>query len=269
MSDKPLIIAIDSDAAQASRLEALVRAELSVDLIQAASVGEGLHALGDRVPDLVLTSPLVSPFDEGVLDEYLRALGPAGAHVQTLRIPVLNWEVQASPRLTFSLRRRAPSPPTSGGCDPTMFAREIAQYLGHAERERAAAAERASTLAPVASATGDHAGNRGAERPQSETGCTERQRADETPGSFQDTLSAMAASWTQPDESGSPQVRQNEMEEAYEIDLSEAVSAFDNQAELPAPDAESNVDQAYEIPASPDLLEIEEAMTARAAPFDD
>src|SRR6185503_17843872 len=83
-----LILAIDSDPRRSEQLASLVR-RLQVDLVQAKSAGEGLLALQDRVPDLILTAPLLSPFGDGVLDEYLRDLGAAGAHVQTVRIPVL------------------------------------------------------------------------------------------------------------------------------------------------------------------------------------
>src|SRR4029078_3681951 len=71
----PLILAIDSDRRQSEHLATLMRKSLKVELVQATSAGEGLHALQDRVPDLILTSPLLSPFDDGVLDEYLRELG--------------------------------------------------------------------------------------------------------------------------------------------------------------------------------------------------
>jgi hypothetical protein len=81
-----LIVAIDGDRRQAEQLEALVRGRLGVELIQTASAGEALQALGDRVPDLIMTAALLSPFDDGVLAEYLRDLGPAAAHVQSLRI---------------------------------------------------------------------------------------------------------------------------------------------------------------------------------------
>ena len=78
-----LILAIDSDPRRSEQLAALVRARLEhVDLVQATSAGEGLHALRDRGPVLSLTSPLLSRFDEGVLDDYLRVLGAAGDAVE-------------------------------------------------------------------------------------------------------------------------------------------------------------------------------------------
>jgi hypothetical protein len=132
----PLILAIVADHHQAAELTALVK-RLNVDLVQAAEVGEGLLALNDRIPDLVLTSPLMSPFDDGVLDEYLRDLGPAGAHVQSLRIPVLSTSTKKSKQVGgFSLFGRAKATHTLEGCDPKVFAGEITQYLVRAEEEK-------------------------------------------------------------------------------------------------------------------------------------
>jgi hypothetical protein len=149
-----LILAIDSDPRRSEQLATLVRARLQVDLVQATSAGEGLHALRDRVPDLILTSPLLSPFDDGVLDEYLRDLGSSATHVQTVRIPMLSSgprKKSAANRL-FSLGRK--KTPTSSaapdGCDPKVFADEIAHYLTRSLEERAASAS--SKAAPARSA---------------------------------------------------------------------------------------------------------------------
>jgi hypothetical protein len=138
-----LILAIDSDPRRSEQLAALVRtARLTVDLVQATSAGEGLHALRDRVPDLILTSPLLSPFDDGVLDEYLRDLGTAATHVQTVRIPMLSApsKKKSGARSLFGLGRK--KKPTSAaapdGCDPTIFADEIAHYLACSAEQRAA-----------------------------------------------------------------------------------------------------------------------------------
>jgi hypothetical protein len=144
-----VILAIVADQQQAAQLAALIGGRLAVDLVQAAEVGEGLLALDDRIPDLILTSPLMSPFDDGVLDEYLRELGPAGTHVQTLRIPVLSQAPKKAPRLGFSLRRRAkPEATTPDGCEPKVFADEIAHYLERAaeEKRRAATTDAAAVI---------------------------------------------------------------------------------------------------------------------------
>ncbi len=136
----PLILVIAADPHEAAQLAKLIQGRLSVDLVQAAEVGEGLLALEDRIPDLILTSPLMSPFDDGVLDEYLRDLGPAGAHVQTLRIPVLSQPPKKTKRLSFSLRRSKPEASAINGCEPKVFADEIEQYLARAAEEKQHAA---------------------------------------------------------------------------------------------------------------------------------
>jgi hypothetical protein len=145
-----LILAIDSDPRRSEQLASLVRARLKADLVQSTSAGEGLHALKDRIPDLILTSPLLSPFDDGVLDEYLRDLGAAGAHVQTVRIPILT-PATAKRGLTdrlFVLGRTKPSSPAApDGCDPTVFADEIALYLSRAVSARQSVAHLAQALA--------------------------------------------------------------------------------------------------------------------------
>ena len=111
-----LILAIDSDPRRSEQLASLVRARLQVDLVQATSAGEGLHALRDRVPDLILTSPLLSPFDDGVLDEYLRDLGSAATHVQTVRIPMLSSgpKKKSAAKRLFSLGRKKTADVISG-----------------------------------------------------------------------------------------------------------------------------------------------------------
>ena len=107
-----LILAIDSDPRRSEQLATLVRARFTVDLVQATSAGEGLHALRDRVPDLILTAPLLSPFDDGVLDEYLRDLGAAATHIQTVRIPMLSTaprKKSAATRLFGLGRKKKPT----------------------------------------------------------------------------------------------------------------------------------------------------------------
>jgi hypothetical protein len=154
-----LILAIDSDPRRSEQLASLVRSRLAVDLVQATSAGEALHALKDRVPDLILTSPLLSPFDDGVLDEYLRDLGAAATHVQTLRIPMLSSgpnKKSAAKRL-FSLGRKKPatSPASPDGCDPKVFADEIAHYLTRSLEERSASAKATTDKSAAANATAD------------------------------------------------------------------------------------------------------------------
>ena len=147
-----LILAIDSDPRRSEQLANLVRSRLQVDLVQATSAGEALHALKDRVPDLILTSPLLSPFDDGVLDEYLRDLGSAATHVQTVRIPMLSTgprKKSAATRL-FSLGRKKTKTSSAApdGCDPKVFADEIAHYLTRSLEDRTASAKTTADKMP-------------------------------------------------------------------------------------------------------------------------
>jgi CheY-like chemotaxis protein len=129
----PLILAIEPDTRQASLVSDLAR-ELADDteLILTASASEAIQAIEAKVPDLILTSTLLSPSDESILTERLRKLDSAGAHVQTLVIPLLA-ERQAEPepqagllsRLGWKKRRSS----TPDGCDPAVFGGQIEEYL--------------------------------------------------------------------------------------------------------------------------------------------
>ena len=137
----PLILAIEPDRRQANQLNTMVRGQLHAELVLADTAEHALAKLGDRVPDLILTSALLSPKDEAALGERLRTLDNAAAHVQTLTIPVL-----ASPqprsgggRGMFSvlLGDRGQSDAAPDGCDPAVFAEQCAEYLTRATAERA------------------------------------------------------------------------------------------------------------------------------------
>ena len=136
----PLILAIEPDRRQASQLTAMVRERLRAELVLADSAERALAALGDRIPDLILTSALLSTKDETVLADRLRALDVAAAHVQTLTVPVLGTPRPRSTagRGVFSalLGDRTSSPAAPDSCDPAMFADQCAAYLDRAAAER-------------------------------------------------------------------------------------------------------------------------------------
>jgi hypothetical protein len=136
-----LILAIEPDRRQASQLHSMVRGKLRAELVLADSAERALAALGDRVPDLILTTALLSPRDENALAERLRKLDGTAAHVQTLTIPML-----ASPHSQSSGSRGGvlsaligdrPSSSLVEGCDPAVFAEQCAAYLERAAAERA------------------------------------------------------------------------------------------------------------------------------------
>jgi len=139
----PLILAIEPDRRQSAQLAGMVRDRLHADLVLGESAERALAALGDRVPDLILTSALLSPKDETELADRLRTLHGDAAHVQTLTIPVLG---HAAPRSRIArgflaaLRRQRPVTPTLDGCAPEVFADQCAAYLDRAAAERAALA---------------------------------------------------------------------------------------------------------------------------------
>src|SRR5262245_63469570 len=100
-----LILVVEPDSRHAAQLASIARNHLHAELVMAESGDRAVAALADRVPDIVLTAPLLSHRDEAVLADYLRALGTAGAHVQTLTIPILS--TNGSPRrVTKGLFRR-------------------------------------------------------------------------------------------------------------------------------------------------------------------
>lgn len=143
----PLILAVDRDRRQASQLVSLVRKRLQAELVQASSAAEGLEALGGRVPDLILTSSLLSPKDDGLLANHLRELGQKAAHVQTLTIPVLRSSKpgrSSKAGVMSKLRRDKVRAPATDGCDPDVFADEILLYLARATEDRQVRAARDS-----------------------------------------------------------------------------------------------------------------------------
>jgi hypothetical protein len=136
-----LILAIESDRRQVNHLTAMVRGKLHAELVLGDTAEGALDRLGERVPDLILASPLLSPKDEQALSDRLRGLNGMAAHVQMLTLPVF-----ASPRsrqapaarggvLSALLGERAPES-TPDGCDPAVFAEQCQEYLRRAEEEK-------------------------------------------------------------------------------------------------------------------------------------
>jgi hypothetical protein len=141
-----LILAVEPDRHQASQLQAIARSRLHAELVIEATAERALAALGDRIPDLILTAALLSPKDEAALAERLRALHSAAAHIHTLTIPVLAAP-RSRPRMggvLSALRRERPQASEPDGCDPAVFAEQCATYLERAMAERAELAETTS-----------------------------------------------------------------------------------------------------------------------------
>jgi CheY-like chemotaxis protein len=135
------ILAIEPDRRQAARISALARNSLNVEVVITDSAERALAAISERIPDLILTPRLMSPKDEATLDKRLRELDGAGRHVQTLMIPLLASGGKKEAGLLNRLRRSS-SDDSSEGCDPQVFAAQIAEYLERADAERHLALER-------------------------------------------------------------------------------------------------------------------------------
>ena len=148
-----LILAVEPDRRQAKQLSALVQKHVRGELVVADSGAAALKALGDRVPDLILTPALLPPKDEAVLTGWLRDMGDGAAHVQTLAIPILaepssgkSKEPQGS---SIFGRLREQQSQDSQGCDPKVFADQVKVYLDRAGSERSSREPQVKTPAPV------------------------------------------------------------------------------------------------------------------------
>ena len=126
-----VILAVEPDPRQASRLSSVLRGRRNTEVVIARSADTAIESIAGRVPNVLLTSPLLSPQDETRLADWLRELGPSGSHVRALTIPILAPKVAKEPPqrgLLASLRRRTRNLDPHG-CEPKMFAEHVAAYL--------------------------------------------------------------------------------------------------------------------------------------------
>src|SRR5438477_7810411 len=136
----PFILAIEPDRRQAAQLSVVVRKRVHAELILVETTERALDAIGNRMPDLVLVPALLSPQDDAALAAALRVIA-AAARVQMLTIPVLGTPrpaVSAGGMLSV-LRRGKQRAAEPDGCDPAVFAEQIASYLERAAQERPSA----------------------------------------------------------------------------------------------------------------------------------
>ena len=199
-----LILAIEPDRRQASRVAAIAKNRLHAEIVQADTTEHAIDALGGRVPDLILTSLLLSRKDDAALADWLRESDEAGRHVQTLVIPVLGGssrdDDEGGGLLSRFTRGRSRDDATTGGCDPEVFAAQIREYLERAAEERRHLLEDAEAAQAAAEA--------GA------TISTERVPLRASTPTIEHLPSMEARSWDQPyaDGSGKPQAQHFEVE---------------------------------------------------------
>lgn len=148
----PLILAIEPNKSQAQRIALLVKQHLEgAEMVTAGTAQTALDALGDRIPDLILTPALLAPKDEGALTDRLRQLGTAAAHIHTLAVPIIAAAPQRGRDFSGGLlgRRKEKSDTPPVGCDPSVFAEQIKVYLDRAARDREASSDLVQTAAPA------------------------------------------------------------------------------------------------------------------------
>src|SRR5262245_48721635 len=128
-----LILAIEPDVAQAAQLTHLIRARLRQELVLAGTTEHALVAIGNRVPDLVLTPALLSPQEDAALAGALRAIA-AAARVPMLTIPQLVAPAPSPARTSLLARWRKgrSTPLETGGSVAAVFGEQIAAYLSEA-----------------------------------------------------------------------------------------------------------------------------------------
>src|SRR5436190_18622722 len=133
-----LILVVEPGSRHAAQLASIARNHLHAELVMAESGDRAVAALAQRVPDVVLTAPLLPHHDEAVLSDYFRGLGEAAAHVQTLTIPILSAPnaSQRGIRGRFKRDRTEHKHNLPDGCDPAIFAEQVVQYLHNARQRR-------------------------------------------------------------------------------------------------------------------------------------
>ena len=146
-----LILAVEPDARQLANIATVLRARPQTELVIAESAVRALQTLADRVPDVLLTSPLLSRQDETALAAWLTHLGPAAAHVQELTIPILATSAPPPKKrrgVLATLRRERTHAAAPDGCDPDVFAEQVSGYMDRASAGRAPVAPAQIEIAP-------------------------------------------------------------------------------------------------------------------------
>ena len=136
-----VILVVEPDSRHAAQLAAMARKHLTAELVMADSASRAVAAMADRVPDVLLMSPLLSRQDEATLAAWLRGLGPAAAHVQELTIPMLAVAAAPMPVLRrrgmlSGLRRTRDETAGTDGCELDEFARQVSAYVSFAYAHR-------------------------------------------------------------------------------------------------------------------------------------
>jgi hypothetical protein len=157
------ILAIESDPRQAAALSHVVKDRVSGAQLTVVDSKDGaIASIKKKAPDLILVTALFSPREEEELIAHLRTLEGA-EHLQTLTIPLLAASDATdgkSKRGLFGFRKKKTEDVPTQGCDPVVFAEQIAGYLktaadlkANAEAAKIAAERTARRAAETAAET--------------------------------------------------------------------------------------------------------------------
>lgn len=137
-----LILAVEPDRRRGRQLTALVRRFTKADIVVAQSGAAAISAMGGRVPDLILIPALLPTQDETAITTWVRELGDAAAHVQTLAVPILaepeSGQQEAGGGSILGKLLDRSDAASAHGCDPSVFADQIKVYLDRAATDRSA-----------------------------------------------------------------------------------------------------------------------------------
>lgn len=141
-SHLPLVLALESDLTQATRIAALAPSRIDAEIVIVDSVDAALEMLASAAPDLILTRLPLSPHDDAALDARLRALNTQGVHLQRLVTPTLGSGDAQPPApekksgLLNRIRKPKRTTAASQACDPSVFAAQVNEILARLAAER-------------------------------------------------------------------------------------------------------------------------------------
>jgi hypothetical protein len=126
-------LAVEPDASQAKALEQMLNARIGGTLRVVGSIEDAFAALVERIPDLILMSPLLAPQDEERIVARLGSMGVDASHVRLLSIPrVGDGPVPVEKKRRFGWQSQKAPSSSGAGCDPAAFANDVAEYLSEA-----------------------------------------------------------------------------------------------------------------------------------------
>ena len=138
------VLALEPDPRQAAALKLVVKDRVGANFVLAESKDAALSAIRSAVPDLILLTALISPRDETEIADLIRELDGRRAHADAHHPPARPWHGPSRAKkkkrgLLSALTGEVEAPSAPSGCDPAVFADEVANYLLQAEHAKAEA----------------------------------------------------------------------------------------------------------------------------------